>query len=114
MCLVQANRKSYDVYHSVHDNFDWISRFADPTFSYHLAMALVWSDLAIALSTTPLLPFDPRDYAGAMNRIYKNLEEEYGELLEAQNISLGMYRRKCCMGNKVRVEWFIHCYKWVY
>lgn len=95
----------YDVYHSVHETFNWISQFADPDFSRHLAMALVWSKLAMALATTPLLPFDPRDYAGALSRIYGNLEEVYGDELAAQNITLGGWGIGSGLGESGCVLW---------
>ena len=68
-----------------------MTNFADPTFSHHLAIALVWSKLALSLATTPVLPYDPQDYAAALSRIYQNLEKQYGDTLTAQNIDLGMY-----------------------
>ena len=37
----------------------------------------------------PVLPYDPRDYGTAINRIYNNLEEEYGKILSDHNITLG-------------------------
>ena len=83
---------NYAVYHSVHDNFFWMSNFGDTSsFSHHLAVGLVWSKLTVLLSTSPLLCYDPRDYAIALTRIYSTLETEYGDVLQQQNISLGTY-----------------------
>ena len=31
-------RRSYPVYHSIHDTFYWIKKFVDPEFKIHLAM----------------------------------------------------------------------------
>ena len=77
------------VYHSVHDNFYWMQHFGDPGFSRHLASGLVWAKTAILLATTPVLPYDPRDYAIALNRIYSGLVQQYGTVLQQQSISLG-------------------------
>ena len=52
-------------------------------------MGLVWSKTAILLATSPILPWDPRDYAIALSRIYSDLEGQYGSVLKEQNISLG-------------------------
>ena len=64
------------VYHTVHDNFYWMQHFGDPGFSRHLASGLVWAKTGILLATTPLLPYDPRDYAIALNRIYNGLVQQ--------------------------------------
>ena len=85
---MQANHTLYAVYHSVHDNFYWVSHFADPTFSHHLATGLVWIKLALMLSTEPVLPFDPRDYAIVIGEIFQNLKNSSGDILDAQGISL--------------------------
>ena len=85
---IQANRTAYAVYHSVHDNFYWVSHFGDPTFNHHLATGLVWIKLALILSTDPVLPFDPRDYAIAIKDIFENLKESSGDVLSGQGISL--------------------------
>ena len=85
---MQVNRTSYAVYHSVHDNFYWVSNFADPSFSHHLATGLVWIKLALMLSTEPVLPFDPRDYAIVIREIFQNLKDSSSAILEEQEISL--------------------------
>ena len=88
---IQANYTpaSYPVYHSVHDNFYWMQHFGDPDFSRHLALGLVWAKTGILLATTPVLPYDPRDYAIALNRIYNGLVQQYTMVLQQQNITLG-------------------------
>ena len=78
----------YPVYHSVHDNFYWMSNFGDPSFTHHVAMGLVWSKTAVLIATTPVLPYDPRDYADALDRIFKGLKNQYSLVLEEQNITL--------------------------
>ena len=65
-----------------------MTNFGDPDFTHHLAIALVWSKTAILIATTPVLPYNPRDYATALNRIFSNLQNEYGEVLQEQNITL--------------------------
>ena len=72
----------------MHDNFYWMSHFADPSFSHHLATGLVWIKLAFMLSTEPVLPFDPRDYAIVIREIFENLQNSSSDILEEQGISL--------------------------
>ncbi len=87
-CL-QENATDYAVYHSVHDNFYWMSHFGDPDFTYHVTMGLVWMKTAILLTTTPLPPYDPRHFGSRVREIFDSLEEHYGSTLKAQNITLG-------------------------
>ena len=46
--------------------------------------------VAVMLSTQPILMFDPRDYPITVMGIYDDVEKEYGEVLRAQGISLGV------------------------
>ena len=87
--ILQANATDYAVYHSVHDNFYWMTHFGDPDFSHHLAIGMVWIKTAMLLTTTPVLPYDPRDYALRVTEIYNNLAKQYGSILNEQGISLG-------------------------
>ena len=85
---VQENATDYAVYHSVHDNFYWMSHFGDPDFTYHVAMGLVWMKTAVLLTTTPLLPYDPRHFGFRVTEIFGSLTEQYANTLKTQNISL--------------------------
>ena len=88
---IQVNLSSggYPVYHSVHDNFYWMTNFGDPSFTHHKALGLLWSKAAVMLMTTPVLPYDPRDYAITLEQIYNTFVSEYGKALDDQKITLG-------------------------
>ena len=85
-----------------------MTNFGDPSFTHHLATALVWSKTAILIATTPVLPYSPRDYANALNRIFSNLQNEYGEVLQEQNISLSKWN---CFNRQASVP-FINFTMW--
>jgi len=53
----------YGVYHSIYDDFYWMKRFGDPTFSYHVTLAQILAMLAIRLVEADILPFDYPAYA---------------------------------------------------
>ncbi|HJR09645.1 MAG TPA: M28 family metallopeptidase [Pyrinomonadaceae bacterium] len=53
----------YGVYHSAYDSFNWMSKFGDPDFVYHVAAAHIWGTLVLRLANAPVLPFDYTDYA---------------------------------------------------
>ncbi len=61
----------YGVYHSILDNYYWMSHFGDPGFVYHTAMVPVWGMLAYRLANADLLPFEetayPREVAGYLD-----------------------------------------------
>eukprot|EP00731_Ephydatia_muelleri_P016309 Em0009g733a len=83
-----VNTTSYAVYHSVHDNFYWMTNFGDPSFTHHQALGLMWFKTAILLATTPVLPYDPRDYAISLQNIFASFVQQYGAVLQNQNISV--------------------------
>ncbi len=53
----------YGVYHSMYDDYFWMSRFGDPGMLYTAALARIWAHMAIELASRPLLPLDYEDYA---------------------------------------------------
>src|SRR5439155_4739276 len=52
----------YGVYHSVLDDYFWMSRFGDPGFKYHTAMVRVWGLLAYRLADADIRPFEESPY----------------------------------------------------
>jgi N-acetylated-alpha-linked acidic dipeptidase len=53
----------YGVYHSVHDNADWMARFGDPGFRYHALAARLWGIAALRLAECDVPPLDFAPYA---------------------------------------------------
>jgi N-acetylated-alpha-linked acidic dipeptidase len=53
----------YGVYHSIYDNYYWMTRYGDPGFRYMTAMADVWGRTALRLANAEVLPFDFERYA---------------------------------------------------
>jgi len=53
----------YGVYHSTYDSFNWMEKFGDPNFVYHVAAAQIWGTIALRLANARALPFDYADYA---------------------------------------------------
>lgn len=53
---------SYGVYHSVFDNFNWFTKFADPDFVYEQEMARVFGIAAIRMADADVLPYDYEEY----------------------------------------------------
>ena len=66
----------YGVYHSVYDGHVWMSRFGDPGFRFHAAMARLWGVMALRLANADLLPLDPRAEAEALDSYVEELRPE--------------------------------------
>ncbi|MGE5245227.1 MAG: M28 family metallopeptidase [Betaproteobacteria bacterium] len=58
----------YGVYHSAYDNYVWMTKFGDPTFRYHAAMAQFWGVLALRLANADVVPLDYRAYAARIGQ----------------------------------------------
>jgi len=53
----------YGVYHSVYDNFQWMTRFGDPEFIYHQAAARVLGLLTMRVASSDVAPYRFSGYA---------------------------------------------------
>ncbi len=63
--------------------------FGDPTFTHHRASGLVWITQALLLTTSPIVPRKPTDYSLTIKEIFSNLQQEYGEVLNQNGVTLG-------------------------
>ena len=76
------------MYHSVHDNFDWMSKFGDPDFTRHRTTAAVWGTAALLLTTRPLPPFDVTYYSDWAEAAAENVKKIHSVVLKEKGISL--------------------------
>ncbi|HEV2177576.1 MAG TPA: M28 family metallopeptidase [Terriglobia bacterium] len=65
----------YGVYHSLYDDYNWMSRFGDPGFRYHAAMSRVWGLLAMRFADADALPLDYSIYATEVAAYLKSLQK---------------------------------------
>ncbi|XP_057765063.1 LOW QUALITY PROTEIN: probable glutamate carboxypeptidase LAMP1 [Salvia miltiorrhiza] len=65
---------SYPVYHSMYDDFVWMSKFGDPMFRRHAAVASIWGLVALRLADDVILPFNYLSYAHELQKSVKQLE----------------------------------------
>ena len=61
-------------YHSQYDTLEYMDKYGDPTWEYHVTTAKVWASLAARLVETPVLSFNVTDYAIAMKQAANFLE----------------------------------------
>jgi N-acetylated-alpha-linked acidic dipeptidase len=58
----------YGVYHSVFDNFQWMSRYGDPEFLYHTAAARLYGLMAMRLASAEVVPLRFASYARSLRQ----------------------------------------------
>nr|XP_043629586.1 probable glutamate carboxypeptidase LAMP1 isoform X2 [Erigeron canadensis] len=75
---------SYPVYHSMYDDFVWMSNFGDPMFRRHLAAASIWGLVVLQLADEEILPFSYDSYVQELQEAAEDLNTE----LSDQRISL--------------------------
>jgi len=83
-----AGHRHYPAYHTVVDNFDYMERFIDPSFSAHVSLAQLAADIVLRMSTSARLPFDVRELADTLEMEYDSLQQDGVEMF---NHLLGIY-----------------------
>lgn len=71
-----GSRGHYGVYHSVFDNYEWFTKFADPTFVYEQQMARVFGLEVLHMADTDVLPYDYVTYAKELATYLKTAEKK--------------------------------------
>ncbi len=78
----------YGMYHSIYENFHWMKTVVDPTFEYHIAMALVQGFVVLRIANADLLQLDYAGEAKYWRMAYRSLRETAGK----QNVEVPMLR----------------------
>ena len=78
----------YAVYHSVYDTYQWLTRFVDPDFSYHMTTTQVAARSLMLTADSIVLPFDVRHYPKSLRRSLRELNDTYGKELYQNNVTL--------------------------
>lgn len=63
----------YGVYHSVYDDYYWMTHSGDPGFRYMTTMADVWGRMALRLANAPVVPIDHRQTAMRLGQFVDEL-----------------------------------------
>ncbi len=71
----------YGVYHSMYDNYYWMSHFGDPGMLYTAALAKMWAHMIIELACRPIIPLDYEVYAQEL----RNYLEDWAGLYDPQH-----------------------------
>jgi N-acetylated-alpha-linked acidic dipeptidase len=75
--LDMAFSGDYGVYHSMYDDYYWMSHFGDPGMMYTATLARIWAHMVIELASSPLLPLDFESYARELENYLKEWASVY-------------------------------------
>jgi N-acetylated-alpha-linked acidic dipeptidase len=102
-----AFRGDYGQYHSIFDNHEWMTRFGDPKFLYHIAAARYYGVEILRLAEADILPLNYVDYADAISSILVTLSTRDGATmrLEWNSALLSTARmRKAALGAQRQIQ----------
>ncbi len=80
----------YGVYHSMYDNYFWMSRFGDPGMLYTAALARIWAHMAIELASRSLLPLDYGNYAQKLKNYLEKWAKRFDPSREKSRALFGL------------------------
>uniref|UniRef100_A0A3Q1G8E3 Aminopeptidase NAALADL1 n=1 Tax=Acanthochromis polyacanthus TaxID=80966 RepID=A0A3Q1G8E3_9TELE len=93
----KTNARIYPAYHTAYDTFDYASKYIDPGFVSHQAVARTAGNILIRLADSLLLPFNCADYAEVLDSYLTTAITLYQPQLEAHNISIEPLKRAVAM-----------------
>lgn len=67
----------YGVYHSMYDNYYWMTHFGDPGMLYTATLAKIWAHMVIDLACSPILPLDFECYAQELESYLGDWTKQY-------------------------------------
>jgi N-acetylated-alpha-linked acidic dipeptidase len=67
----------YGVYHSMYDDYYWMTHFGDPGMHYTAALAKIWAHQAIDLASSRLLPLDFEAYAVELKKYLEEWAKQF-------------------------------------
>lgn len=79
---------TYPVYHSIHDTFNWVEKFVDPSFLIHLSVCELSARLLLRICDSNLVPIDVTSYSDALLDSREKLAKEVLSKLKNKSISL--------------------------
>jgi len=68
-----------------------MSKLVDPEFKYHQVTTRVWTEIAMTMADSFIIPFNVTNYAHRMSYYSKRMDTTYGARLRANGVSMGKY-----------------------
>nr|XP_046241329.1 aminopeptidase NAALADL1 [Scatophagus argus] len=89
----KTNARIYPAYHTAYDTFDYASKFIDPGFVSHQAVARTAGNILIRLADSLLLPLNCSDYAESLEDYLNTAVTLYEHQLQSRKISMEPLKR---------------------
>jgi N-acetylated-alpha-linked acidic dipeptidase len=67
----------YGVYHSMYDNYYWMSHFGDPGMLYTACLTNIWAVMVIDLACDSILPLDYEEYASELEMYLREWSNQH-------------------------------------
>ena len=83
---------SYPVYHTIYDNYNWMTSFVDPDFKYHKIITQIWVKLSLSLLDSDVIPFNITRYSDELGGYVDDFKQNYATFLDAQGVDLGLLK----------------------
>ncbi|KAK0147473.1 N-acetylated-alpha-linked acidic dipeptidase-like protein [Merluccius polli] len=84
----KTKARIYPAYHTAYDTFDYASRYIDPGFTSHQAVARTAGNVLLRLADSLLLPLNCSDYAESLEGYLATAVELYQTALTSHSISM--------------------------
>ena len=94
LLFFQANNHhltEYPTYHTLYDNFNYVTKFIDPDFRYHTLIAKIWLLYTVEVADARILPFNITRSADKLFSDVKMLEKDFRKMSSSNNVSLGQF-----------------------
>uniref|UniRef100_A0A671WYG0 N-acetylated alpha-linked acidic dipeptidase like 1 n=1 Tax=Sparus aurata TaxID=8175 RepID=A0A671WYG0_SPAAU len=88
----KTNARIYPAYHTAYDTFDYASKYIDPGFFSHQAVARTAGNVLIRLADSLVLPLNCSDYAELLEMYLSRAVDLYQSKLQTISISMGKDR----------------------
>ena len=95
---------SYPVYHSIHDNYNWMVSFVDPEFNYNKLITQIWVGYTLTLLDKEIIPFNTTRYCEELLYYVRNFEASYGEILVKNGVDTGKRFSNSSESNPMQVH----------
>ncbi|XP_036954248.1 aminopeptidase NAALADL1 [Acanthopagrus latus] len=89
----KTNARIYPAYHTAYDTFDYASKYIDPGFFSHQAVARTAGNVLIRLADSLVLPLNCSDYAELLEMYLNRAVDLYQSKLQTVSISMEPLKR---------------------
>uniref|UniRef100_A0AAV2MN37 Uncharacterized protein n=1 Tax=Knipowitschia caucasica TaxID=637954 RepID=A0AAV2MN37_KNICA len=84
----KTSARIYPAYHTAYDTFDYASKYIDPGFTSHQAVARTAGNVLVRLADSLVLPFSCRDYSETLEDYLSEAVTQYEDQLKTRNITM--------------------------